>query len=275
MADHVCDPPARFPVSDLRQPVQRPRSSRCNRWLVWGVAVAVLYLLSGLAVVEHLPVRLLYDGLAPLAPYRWVRPPASHFGRNEAPLSGTGTIQISATGSEAVSLATDDGQAALIVFKDAVDPRRGEAVAEVAFTPLDPDSVAPPLPGRRFDGNAYRIEGAYRTSHAAVVLRKSATVVLRYPSEATELWRYDGTQWTVVRKEAGVVDASLQIYASTDQLGIFVAAAPPGGSRPALGGWAYGLAALGLVGVVVGILLSRRPRPRRARKGQRRGHREE
>ncbi len=243
---------------------------RPAHWVAWGVAAAILYVLVVAVVAAHLPVRILYDGLAPLPPYRWVRPPASHLGSNERPTGGTGTIELTATGSDAVSLATDDGQAILIVPRDGVVSRSGESRADVKLTPLDPEPVAPPLSGRRFDGNVYKIEGVYRASQAPLALRKPATIVLRYPSEATELWWYSGSQWTEVRTDAGLVEASLQVYGSSTQLGLFVAAAPLVRSRPSTAWVAYGLAATGLVVVVVGVLLSHRRGGSRTRADRRR-----
>ncbi len=263
MAGGICDPPHRLPVSGSSQQMS-------SRWVAWGVAAAILYVLVVGVVAARLPVRILYDGFGPLPPYRWVRPPASHLGSNERPTGGTGTIELSATGSDAVSLATDDGQAILIVPRDGVVPRSGESLAEVKLTPLDPEQVTPPLAGRRFDGNAYKVEGVYKASQAPLVLRKPATVVLRYPSEATELWWYAGSQWTEVRTDAGLVEASLQVYGSSTQLGTFVAAAPLVRSRPSAGWVAYGLAAVGLVVVVVGVLLSRRGGAGRTRLRRRR-----
>lgn len=226
------------------------------RWLAWGLVVAGLYLFAGTIGSSTLPLRILYDGLAPLPPYRFVRPPANYIGLNEVPATGSGAIELHGTSSQAVSLATDDAQAVLIVPRDAVAPRPGEVVAEVIFTPLDPEQIAPPPLDRRFDGNAYRVTAVYRTSKTPVVFLKLVTVVLRYPVDVTELLQYSGSEWIVVRKDAGVVEASQQVYASTDHLGVFVAAGPLSRSR-AISALAYGLAAVGLIVVIAGILLSR------------------
>ncbi len=234
-----------------------PRRLPGRRWFAWGVVVGLLYLVTVAIGSDHLPIRVLYDGLAPLPPYRWVRPPANHLGLNEPPAAGSGAIELHGDSSEAVSLATDDGQAVLIVPRNDVVPRPRELLAEVTFTPLDPEQLAPPPSDRRFDGNAYRITGVYRRSKAPLAFRKPVTVVLRYPADATELLQYSGSEWVVIRKDAGVVEASLQVYASADQLGIFVAAGPLSRSRSGAG-LAYGLAAFGLIVAIVGILLSRR-----------------
>ncbi len=233
-----------------------------------GIAAGVLYLVTMLVSSGHVPVRILYDGLYPLAPYRWVRPPAFHLSQNEPPAGGTGSVEITANGSEAVSLSTDDGQAVVILPKDGVAPRPGESTADLKFTPLDPEKVALPPPGRRFDGNAYRIEGAYRTSRAPLNLQKATTVVLRYPSEASEIWRYDGSRWTQLQAGAGVVEASLQVYASADQLGIFVATVSQSRRSASAAWWAFALAVVGLVVVAAGVIFSLRRSPR-----ARRGHR--
>ncbi len=240
------------------------------RWLGWGLAVAFLYLIVALGVSGHVPIRILYDGLAPIGPYRWVRAPSFLLGQSEPPTGGTGMVEITASGSEAVSHATDDGQAVLILPKNGITPHRGESVAEVKFSPLDPDTIAPPPPGRRFDGNAYRIEGVYQASRAPLVLAKAATVVLRYPSDASEIWWYSGSQWTLLQAGAGIVEASLQAYASADKLGIFVAAARAGQRSRSPAWTAYALAAVGLVVIATGVFLSRRRGAIRPRSGRRR-----
>lgn len=54
--------------------------------------------------------RMLYDGLVPQPPYRWMRPPAGR-GDNEPPQPYTGEVPLGAAGSVAAELSTDDLQA--------------------------------------------------------------------------------------------------------------------------------------------------------------------
>src|SRR5205809_8133542 len=53
-----------------------------RRALAWGVAAALLYVITAVLVSRVMPVRLLYEGESPPVPYRWVTPPpalaASH-----------------------------------------------------------------------------------------------------------------------------------------------------------------------------------------------------
>ena len=118
---------------------------------------------------------------------------------------------------------TGDGQCVVVFPDGSIAPREGESQANVKITPLDPGNGAPPPLGMRFDGNSYRVEAVYSISKAAVVLSKPATIVMRYPVHATDLLRYSGG-W--VSLKAQVVQATLQVFATTDRLGVFVAAAP-------------------------------------------------
>jgi len=233
------------------------RSTR--RALAWGLVAVGLYLLAGTYVWSRVPARLLYEGEAPPAPYRWVRPPAALASTNERPSPGAGEIGLSPTGSASASILTDDAQAGIIFPHDSVAPRPGATSARVTITPVDPQTIAPPPAGLVFDGNGYRVEATYSTG-GPLVLRRPVTPVLRYPRHATALLRSAGGGWTAL--DAKRVPAALQIFAASDQLGVFVAAGPaPAASVPWL---AYGTAAVA-VGVAGGVAIGlRRRRARRA-----------
>ncbi len=191
------------------------------RWIAWGLGAAALYLVVASLTWRVVPVRILYEGDAPPPPYHWVTPPPALAGSNEAPASAAGSVPV---GLRSGTLATGDGQAVVVFPEGSIAPRAGESSADVRITPLDPAKVAPPPRGFRFDGNAYRIEGMYSVSKAPVSLAKPATIVLRYPVHATELFRLSPSGWVSIR--ALTVSASLQIFAPVDQLGAFVAATP-------------------------------------------------
>jgi hypothetical protein len=195
------------------------------RWLTWGVGAAVLYLAAAFLTwrLIPVPVRILYEGYAPLPPYRWVAPPPALAGSNEAPAPAAGAVPL---GLRPSTIATADGQAIVVFPEGSIAPRTGESSADVRITPLDAAKVAPPPKGFRFDGNAYRIEALYSASKAPVSLTKPCPVVLRYPIHATELFLLSPSGWTSVRG-AQTVSATLQIFATVDQLGTFVAAAAP------------------------------------------------
>ncbi len=195
------------------------------RWLAWGVGAAALYLAASLLTWRLVPgpaIRILYEGNIPLAPYHWVAPPPALAGSNEAPTPAAGSVPL---GVRPSTITTPDGQAIVVFPEGAVTPRAGESSADVKITPLDPAKVAPPPKGLRFDGNAYRIEVVYSASKAPVTLVKPCPVVLRYPIHTTELLLFSPSGWVSI-KGAQTVSATLQVFASVDHLGIFVAAAP-------------------------------------------------
>ncbi len=235
------------------------RRRQASGWtLAWGAAAAALYLVAGAYVWPRIPVRLLYEGEAPPLPYRWVRPPANLPEPNQPPESGTGAIPFTPDGSQSASILTDDGQAAVIFRSGAIVPRAGGTSAAATITPLDPAGVAPAPPGLRFDGNAYRMAAVYRGG-TPVTLAKPVTVVLRYPRHGPMLLRSRGDGWSPL--DAHVVAGALQVFASTDRLGVFVAAAPAvSGGIP----WLAVAAGAAAVGVILAAIATLRRGQRRA-----------
>jgi hypothetical protein len=237
---------------------QRRRAGRW-RWLAWGLAASVGYLLAGTFVWPAVPLKILYEGEAPPLPYRWVHPPANLPEPNQPPTPGSGTIALTPAGSQSASVLTDDGQAALILRFGAIAPHAGASSVTVRITPLDPATVSAPPSGLRFDGNAYRMEATYNTGDP-IALRAPVTPVLRYPKHATMLLRFSGARWTSL--ETHVVGGSLQLFGPSDRLGVFVAAAPP---TPAPVPWAtyapVAAAAAGVLATLAALILLRRRRP--------------
>ncbi len=172
-------------------------------------------------------LRLLYDGFVPPVPYRWVRPPITLAFGNRPPEPGTGLIALTASGSSPGTILTGDAQAGVIFPEDAIEEPSGESSVIVTITPLDPGGIAPVPSGLRFDGNAYRFDAVYAGSRRPLVLRKPATVVLRYPTGATDLLQLSGPRWSPLH--ASPIEIAFQIYVSTITLGVFVAAGPPTG----------------------------------------------
>lgn len=169
-------------------------------------------------------LRVLYDGMMPLPPYQWVRPPANFPHENKPPETGAGTVRLTASGSDSGAITTGDDQAAVLFARDAIASRSGETVVKVTIQPLDPATVGPPPAGVTFDGNAYLIEAIYGASQAPVQLRKPATVALRFPAIGTQVLRWNGSAWIALRSTA--IPPAMQDIADSDPLGIFVAAAP-------------------------------------------------
>jgi hypothetical protein len=229
----------------------------------WGLAASACYLIAGTVVWPVVPLKILYEGEAPPLPYRWVHPPANLPEPNQPPTPGSGTIVLTATGSQSSSVLTDDGQAAVIFRFGAIAPHAGASSVTVRITPLDPETVSAAPTGLRFDGNAYRMEGTYNTGEP-IALLKSVTPVLRYPKHATVLLRSSGSGWTSL--ETHIVAGSLQLFGPSDRLGVFAAAAPSTGA-PAPGAASAAVAAA-IAGVLVAIaalvLVRRRRMPRRS-----------
>lgn len=236
------------------------------RWLMWGVAAAGLVLVASLFVQRGVPVRVLFDGLIPPQPYRWARPPANLAATNQSPLPGEGDIPLTASGSEARSVPTGDGQAIVIFAKGGVAPREGESLLKAKVTALDPSTLLPAPPARRIDGNAYQIEAVYVASGQPAVLRKPITVDLRYPIHAEEILRLSDSAWQILPTTRFA--PSLTLVAFSDQLGIFVMAGPVGARSVLTSWWPYLAAVAGLLAAVAALLLVRRqdrrgPRPPR------------
>lgn len=256
---------------------------RAPRALAWGGIAAVAYLIVAAVSFRAglLPVRPLYEGTAPPAPYRWITPPPELAAANVAPEPGRAEIKLTAKGSEAGNVFTGDGQATLVFPQDGVKPKGGEQSIRVEITPLDPATLGSPPDGLRYDSNAYQMAASYARSGAPAQLAtqtcpadqpgKCATVVLRYARQATEILRRDGDAWTKLR--ATPSGASLQIFADTPTLGTFVAAGPqaPGaaGGGSSIGTYlGIGLGVAAAVGAAAASRLRSVRRWRRRRRKQ-------
>jgi len=192
-------------------------------WVIGGLASAAAYLAIAAWTGGGLPTaRVLYDGIAPLPPYRWVRPPANLSQANEQPEPGAGSIALTLSGSEPRAITSGDDQAAVVLMRDAIAPKVGESSVRVTLTPLDPAPLPPPPAGMRLDGNGYRIAARYARSGAPAVLRKPANVILRFPTTGTQLLRLTGGSWTLLKTTT--LPPAMQDVADTLDLGTFVAA---------------------------------------------------
>lgn len=235
-----------------------------RRRTAWGVAAAILYLITAVASSRWtgLPARTLYDGLAPLAPYRWVRPPPELARDNQPPEPGTGDIPFGPEGLSPLSVTTGDGQAAVIFSEKTVARRAGEAAVRVTLVPLDPAAMAAAPAGLRFDSNAYRIDASYIPSGAPARLSARATVVLRYATGATGIVRFSGSAWAALATKR--FDAAQIITADTQALGLFAAQAPATLPYAASHPWRlYGALVLFALGAVLVFSLTRRLARRR------------
>ena len=203
-------------------PPRRPRraaSDGCRKRFLWGLAVAFFYV--GVVAFSRGPAgRILYDGLAPVAPYRWVHPPIDRAGNNQPPSPGSGAVVLGPQGSQATEISTGDEQALITVPDGAFPPHAGESSVKVTITPLDPATIAPVPPGHAFDGNAYRFEATYAGSGAPAVFTAPLTVVLRYAVHGVAMLRAQDRGWRPLHSTR--FDGSQQVLATTDALGVFV-----------------------------------------------------
>jgi hypothetical protein len=216
----------------------RPRPGRPGRGLVLlaGAAVALAYLAGAAAGGRQTPLarRPLLDGLAPVPPYHWVKPPPELAAGNKPPSDARRTVRLGPGGSEVSAIATGDGQASLVLEANAIAPSPGQREVAVSIEPLDPAKVAPAPPGLVLAGNAYRVSFAYRPSGRPAPLRGKATAVLIYPLlpipveslfDYTMLASPGGGSWT--RQASTVTPGSHQVAAALPAPGYLVVAVPP------------------------------------------------
>ena len=254
---------------DQRRPAgRRPGAG----WAVLaGVAVALAYLAGATVSGRQTPLarRPLLDGLAPVPPYRWVKPPPELAAGNRPPADAQRVVRLSAGGSEVSAVATDDGQASLVLEADAIAASPGQREVAVSIEPLDPATVAPAPPGLVLAGNAYRIRLAYRPSGQPARLSGKATAVLVYPLlpipvdnlfDYTMLASPDGKAWA--RQSSTATPGSHQVAATLTAPGYLVVAVPPAPATtpppdrtPLIAGLAAG--AVVIIGAVVLLRLRR------------------
>lgn len=223
---------------------------------LWGVAAIAVYVTAAALVAGSGRVipRPLYDGLAPAAPYRYVSPPPDLAADNEQPLPGEGKVDFAKGRSQPTSISTGDGQLQLVVQIETFAAEKDEKAIDVTITPLAPPPPVDVGGGLRVEGNAYRIEAAYAKSGDAAPVQREVTVVLRYPHNGTEIVRRTSASWTRLKSQVSV--GSLQLFAATDDIGVFAAAGKPPTTWTR---WLpYGAGALGLLAGVVGYLSGRR-----------------
>lgn len=259
----------RDPVPDARLGGrrERARAKRASAWLLSGSLVVIAYLAAVTWTGPwSLPTHLLYDGYTPPPPYRWVHPPDAVARSNQPPQPGSGVAELTPSGSAPASIATGDEQAVLVVPRSAIAPRQGEPSVEIRIDPLDPATVAPAPAGLRYDGNAYRITAIYTVSHQPAPLIAPVNVVLRYATGANTILRSAGSSW--VPLSPSTLPITFQVYGPTNDLGTFVAAAPPPHGPP-LAVWAYRIVTILLwlvAAAIAGMLVRDYARHRRRRR---------
>jgi hypothetical protein len=187
-----------------------------------------------------------YDGIAPVAPYRWVSPPAQFRASNQAPLNGHATFKVGSSGQvNPGSATTEDGQASFSFTQ-------GTFAAPAGGAPVTVDIATQatfPNPGNvHIATNVYCV-----TSSSTLTPGKEAIVTLQFsPALAapSDVYRFQpGGGWTKIGN-AGAA-APYFVAARSNALGCFAAGYVPNGSRTAATGVSLPVVAALAIGVVV------------------------
>jgi hypothetical protein len=216
-----------------------PRRGRPGRWAaLTGLLAAAAYLAGALASGGLSPWarRPLLDGLAPRAPYRWVKPPPELVASNKPPSGGHFEVKLTATGSQVGAFSTQDTQVTLIMGENAFKPSSGQSAVAVNVAPLDPGSLGAAPSGLLVAGNAYRLDGSYLPAKRKIeqvdgefsigVVYPLLAVPVADPAGHVLLHSRDGRDW----KQLPSVDvpSTHQVNAQVTELGYVMVGIPPG-----------------------------------------------
>ena len=175
--------------------------TRLNRRALIGfAAVAAVYLVAAVATIGtggH-PLRPLYEGIGPSAPYRWVHPPPAFRSTNSAPVAVMESFDLTPTGSQQEPGGSGDGQLALTFPAGAIPPSPGKTSVLLSFAPFDPGKLGAVPVGLFSDGNAYLVTAFYEPGHVPIPApAKPVDAVIRTPVSSTALLTsIDGRTWT-------------------------------------------------------------------------------
>jgi hypothetical protein len=222
-----------------------------RRRLTAGILLAGVYLLAALVSgrLDIFARRPLLDGVSAPPPYRWVSPPPEFAETNLKPDAVKQNVKFAGGTSEGEFVATDDGQASVVLPKDAVPPKSGATAAAFSIDPRDPARFSGSPKSFAVRGNVYEIRAKYVGGGNGPVglLDPPGRIILTYPSRTGAFLRSthmviqskDGTTWKVLDTDNDSPQA-LQIAVSSSELGYFAVVAkpgrplaPPGGSSPA------------------------------------------
>jgi hypothetical protein len=228
-------------MSATTAPARRRGAGRARRAAALaGLLAAAAYLGGALASGALGPWarRPLLDGLAPRAPYRWVKPPPELAAANKSPTSGHFEAKLASGGSQVGAFSTQDTQVTLILGENAFKASPGQTQVAVDVAPLDPGKLAPAPEGMLLAGNAYRIQASYLPSKKAIeTVDGELSLGLVYPLLAAPvadpaghvvLHSRDGSAW----KQLPSVDVpgTHQVNAQLHETGYVIAAVPAGGA---------------------------------------------
>jgi hypothetical protein len=226
-----------------------------------GAAAALAYLglallSAGLSPLTRGP---LLDGLGPLAPYRWVAPPAELADTNRPPSSGRFDVTLGARGSEAATFVLSDNQATFILPEGVFRAKGGQIQVRLRVDPVDPATLGPPPSGMTVFGNAYRLRANYQPSGEPVTeLRAPIDAYLVYPVTGTLTSANhqlatsgDGQTWTL--EEGTDSHALQQVEGSVAALGYVQVVGVLGSPSPSTSGGSGNSRTLA-VGLIVAAL---------------------
>jgi hypothetical protein len=244
---------------------------RGARTLAAGACAAGVYL-AGAAISGHLSPaarRPVLDGFGSAQAYRWVKPPPALALNNQPPHHARQTFVFKGGVLQGGVVSTNDLQATVIFQDGSIKRSTGATGVLATVDPLDPATLGRPTGDLSFDGNAYRILGAYQPGGANVsAVSPAADLALTYPADATFglgslkhviLASADGKSWQELPSQD--LPGSLQVTAKMDTFGYFVVGRT-GGAAAATGGWSLSrvLPIVAAAFVVLLILLFTSPR---------------
>jgi hypothetical protein len=206
-----------------------------------GLLAATAYLAGALASGSLGPWarRPLLDGLAPRAPYRWVKPPPELAAGNKPPSNGHFEAKLTGSGSQVGAFSTQDTQVTLILGQAAFKASAGQTNVAVDVTPVDPGTLAGPPEGMLVAGNAYQVKASYLPGKQSIgTVDGELSVGLVYPLLSAPvadpaghvvLQSRDGRAW---RQLPSVdVPGTHQVNAQLSEPGYVMAAVPAGSAN--------------------------------------------
>lgn len=247
-----------------------------RRTLAAGVVLAALYaaVVVATGALSDRPIRPLFDGFAPPAPYKWVNPPPGLEKDNQQPAAASLDVPLDANGSMPTNSATPDGQAIAGLDAGSVPAHAPDAKAVLAVKPADPGKLAPLPQGLRPESNAYQVTITYQPSGTPLTtLGKPGTIALTAAAPATVLlYSPDGSRWETV--EARTFGDSNGQFAAMAATGYYLSAshnAPRAAARPKAGrtNLIVGLLILAVIAAVLGVLFANRAAERRRAQAER------
>ncbi|HEX6675757.1 MAG TPA: hypothetical protein VF486_12110 [Actinomycetes bacterium] len=206
-----------------------------------GLLAAAAYLAGALASGSLGPWarRPLLDGLAPRAPYRWVKPPPELASGNKPPSNGHFEAKLTGSGSQVGAFSTQDTQVTLILGQAAFKASAGQTNVAVDVTPVDPATLAGPPAGMLVAGNAYQVKASYLPSKQSIgTVDGELSVGLVYPLLSAPvadpaghvvLHSRDGRAWTQLPSVD--VPGTHQVNAQLGEPGYLMAAVPAGAAN--------------------------------------------